>query len=110
VQSPTDPRKTEVFLAIYPLLEELVSEIRRSIEYFRSRNPDADVQTIVLCGGGSIMPNLDQFIAQAVGIPAIVGNPFKGVQLQVKRHGPEYVAANAHLMAVAVGMGLHASF
>ena len=109
-QSPIDPRKVEVFRAIYPLLEELVSEIRRSIEYFRSRNPDADVQMIVLCGGGAIMPNLDQFIATAVGIPTVVGNPFKGVQLQVKRHGPEYVAANAHLMAVAVGMGLHASF
>lgn len=109
-QSPTDPRKTEIFLAIYPLLEELVSEIRRSVEYFRSRNMDADVQMIVLTGGGSIMPNLDQFIASAVGIPTVVGNPFKGVQLNVKRHGPEYVAANAHLMAVAVGMGLHASF
>ncbi len=109
-QSPTDPRKTEIFLAIYPLLEELVGEIRRSIEYFRSRNVDADVQLIVLTGGGAIMPNLDQFIASAVGIPTVVGNPFKGVQLSVKRHGPEYVAANAHLMAVAVGMGLHISF
>ncbi|MFN7015650.1 MAG: type IV pilus assembly protein PilM [Fimbriimonadales bacterium] len=109
-QSPTDPRKTEVFLAIYPLLEELVTEIRRSIEYFRSRNLDADVQTIVLTGGGAIIPNLDQFIANATGIPTVVGNPFKGVQLQIKRYGPEYVAANAHLMAVAVGMGLHASF
>ncbi|MFN4033510.1 MAG: type IV pilus assembly protein PilM [Fimbriimonadales bacterium] len=109
-QSPTDPRKTEIFLAIYPLLEELVGEIRRSIEYFRSRNMDADVQLIVLTGGGAIMPNLDQFIASAVGIPTMVGNPFKGVQLSVKRHGPEYVAANAHLMAVAVGMGLHISF
>jgi type IV pilus assembly protein PilM len=109
-QSPIDPRKVEVFRAIYPLLEELVSEIRRSIEYFRSRHMDADVQTIVLCGGGAIMPSLDQFIATAVGIPTVVGNPFKGVQLQVKRYGPEYVAANAHLMAVAVGMGLHASF
>ncbi len=109
-QSPTDPRKTEIFLAIYPLLEELVGEIRRSIEYFRSRNVDADVQQILLIGGGAIMPNLDQFIASAVGIPTVVGNPFKGVQLSVKRHGPEYVAANAHLMAVAVGMGLHISF
>jgi type IV pilus assembly protein PilM len=108
--SPTDPRKTEIFLAIYPLLEEMVSEIRRSVEYFRSRNMDADVQLIVLTGGGAIMPNLDQLIASAVGIPTAVGNPFKGVQLSVKRHGSEYVAANAHLMAVAVGMGLHASF
>ncbi|MCS7301520.1 MAG: type IV pilus assembly protein PilM [Fimbriimonadales bacterium] len=109
-QSTVDPRKREVFLAIYPLLEELVSEIRRSIEYFRSRHMDADVQLIVLTGGGAAMPNLDQFIASAVGVPTIVGNPFKGVQLSVKRHGPEYVAAHAHLMAVAVGMGLHASF
>ncbi|MDW8106737.1 MAG: type IV pilus assembly protein PilM [Armatimonadota bacterium] len=109
-QSPLDPRKREVFLAIYPLLEELATEIRRSVEYFRSRYANADVQQIVLCGGGAIIPSLDQYIASATGVPTIVGNPFKGVQLSVKRHGPDYVAAHAHLMAVAVGMGLHASF
>lgn len=109
-QSPVDPQKREIFLAIYPLLEELVTEIRRSIEYFRSRNQDMDVQQIVLCGGGAALPNLDQLIANATGIPTTVGNPFKGVQLSVKRHGPDYVAAHAHLLAVAVGMGLHASF
>ncbi len=109
-QSPSDARKVEVFHALYPLLEELVTELRRSIEYFRSRRSDVEVQQILLCGGAAVMPNLDQFIANALGIPTAVANPLLGVQMQVKRHGPEYVASHAHLLAVAIGMGLHASF
>lgn len=109
-QAPSDARKVEIFHALYPLLEELVSEVRRSIEYFRSRHGDVEVRQILLCGGAAVMPNLDQFIANALGIPTAVANPVRGVQMQVKRHGPEYVASNAHLLAVAIGMGLHASF
>jgi len=105
-----DPRKVEVFLAIYPVLEELVAEVRRSIEYFRSRNVDADVSLILLTGGAAIMPGLDQFMANSLGIPAMVANPLKGLQVSVKRHGPDWIASNAHLFSVAIGMGLHASF
>lgn len=109
-QSPTDSRKIEVFHAIYPLLEELVSEVRRSVEYFRSRHGDLEITQILLCGGVAVLPNLDQFLANSIGIPTAVANPVRGLSLQVKRHGPEYLAANAHLLAVAIGMGLHASF
>jgi type IV pilus assembly protein PilM len=109
-QPATDARKIEVFQAIYPLLEELVSEIRRSVEYFRSRHPDIDITHILLCGGGAVIPNLDQFIATSIGIPTAVANPLRGVQLNVRRHGPEYVANHAHLLTVAVGMGMHPCF
>ncbi|GBC91892.1 Cell division protein FtsA [bacterium HR15] len=109
-QPATDARKVQVFQAIYPLLEELVSEIRRSVEYFRSRHTDVEIHQILLCGGGAVIPNLDQFIATSIGIPTSIANPLRGVQLNVKRHGPEYVAAHAHLLAVAIGMGMHPYF
>jgi type IV pilus assembly protein PilM len=109
-QPAADARKVQVFQAVYPLLEELVSEIRRSVEYFRSRHTGADIGQILLCGGGAVIPNLDQFIATSIGIPTSVANPLRGVQLNVRRHGPEYVASHAHLLAVAIGMGLHPCF
>ncbi|MEN3000896.1 MAG: type IV pilus assembly protein PilM [Armatimonadota bacterium] len=109
-QPAADARKVQVFHAIYPLLEELVSEIRRSVEYFRSRHTDVEIKQILLCGGAAVMPNLDQFIANSIGIPTAVANPLRGVHLHVKRHGPEYVAAHAHLLAVAIGMGMHPCF
>lgn len=109
-QPATDARKVQVFQAIYPLLEELISEIRRSVEYFRSRHTDVEIRQILLCGGGAVIPNLDQFIATSIGIPTAIANPLRGVQLNVKRHGPEYVAAHAHLLAVAIGMGMHPCF
>jgi len=109
-QPSADARKTQVFHAIYPLLEELVSEIRRSVEYFRSRHPDVEIKQILLCGGGAVIPNLDQFIATPISIPTTIANPLRGIQLNVKRHGPEYVATHAHLLAVAIGMGMHPCF
>jgi type IV pilus assembly protein PilM len=109
-QPAADARKVQVFQAIYPLLEELVSEIRRSVEYFRSRHTGADIGHILLCGGSAVIPNLDQFIATSIGIPTSVANPMRGVQLNVRRHGPEYVATHAHLLAVAIGMGMHPCF
>ncbi len=109
-QPAADARKVQVFQAIYPLLEELVSEIRRSVEYFRSRHAGMDIGHILLCGGGAVIPNLDQFITVSIGIPTSVANPLRGVQLNVRRHGPEYVAAHAHLLAVAIGMGMHPCF
>ncbi len=109
-QPATDARKVQVFQAIYPLLEELISEIRRSVEYFRSRHSQIEIQHILLCGGGAVIPNLDQFIATSIGIPTSVANPIRGVQLNVRRHGPEYVAAHAHQLAVAIGMALHPCF
>ncbi|MCS7065665.1 MAG: type IV pilus assembly protein PilM [Fimbriimonadales bacterium] len=109
-QPATDARKAQVFQAIYPLLEELISEIRRSVEYFRSRHADVEIRQILLCGGGAVIPNLDQFVATSIGIPTAIANPLRGVQLNVRRHGPEYVAAHAHLLAVAIGMGMHPCF
>jgi Tfp pilus assembly PilM family ATPase len=57
-----------------------------------------------------VIPNLDQFIATSIGIPTAVANPLRGVQMNVRRHGPEYVANHAHLLAVAIGMGMHPCF
>lgn len=103
-------KKQEVFRAIYPVLEELVSELRRSIEYYRSRTQDGQLDQILLCGGAAIIPNLDQLLSSSLGIPTSVANPYGGLQVNVRRYGPDVVVANAHLLAVAIGMALHPFF
>lgn len=103
-------RKQQVFQAMYPVLDELASELRRSLEYYRSRHADTQIDLIVLCGGSAVIPNLTEMIKNSVGVPTVLANPLSGLQVNVKRHGPDYVVANAHIFPIAIGMALHPLF
>lgn len=113
VPAPTSEsmvRKQQVFQAMYPVLDELASELRRSLEYYRSRHADTQIDLIVLCGGSAVIPNLTEMIKNSVGVPTVLANPLSGLQVSVKRHGPDYVVTNAHLFPIAIGMALHPFF
>lgn len=102
-----DMRKQQLFQAVSPLVEELVSELRRSVEYHLGRKADARIDLILLCGGAGLVPNLDQLIQSVTNIPTEFASPLKGLQVNTRRHGPDFVAANAHVFPVAIGMALH---
>jgi hypothetical protein len=55
-------RQREIFDAILPVLGEFAAEVRRSVDYFRSRYPNDTLDQIMLCGGSARLPNLDQFL------------------------------------------------
>lgn len=107
VVSADEAKRQSVYQAIYPVLEEIVSELRRSVEYYRSRAQDNQIDCVILCGGTSIVPNLDQLFSQAIGIPTFIGNPVKNLAVNVRKQGGEYVAAHSHELAVAIGLALH---
>ncbi len=103
-EGATTPASTHAILQ--PRLGELVNEVRRSLEYYASRYPDAGVQRIVLVGGGSRMPNMDALMTQEIGIPAMVHNPLAHVALQVKDLPNGFVDQNGPAFAVALGLAL----
>ncbi|MFY7951195.1 MAG: type IV pilus assembly protein PilM, partial [Armatimonadaceae bacterium] len=60
VESPYSPREREVFQAILPVLGEFSMELRRSVDYFRSKFPMDTVDHVLLCGGGASLRGLEQ--------------------------------------------------
>jgi type IV pilus assembly protein PilM len=95
-----------IYGIIQPLLEEIVGEVRRSLEYFGSRYPDAGVHRITLVGGGAKLTNVDAYLTQSLGIPATVGNPFANVVVRAPQALPGLVDENSPLFAVALGLAL----
>ena len=107
VPAPDDPRarrRREVFDAILPVLGELLTEVRRSIDYFRSRYPNDTVDQIILCGGSARLPNLDQFIQSDLGITTTVADPFAGIGVSSKQMSSERLQDVAPAFTVAVGL------
>lgn len=95
-----------VFQAIAPVVDEFVAEVRRSIDYFRSKGGDVDL--IVVTGGGAKLKGLAKLLQDALGLPASVLDPLKGIQT-----GGSVTSGSAEdntEYTVAIGNALHIAF
>jgi len=99
-----DPTKLQVFSAIAPVLAELVTELRRSLEYYRGRSADGRIDEILLCGGTARMKKLDQFLTSELGVPTRVANPFQYARVASQRYSSEYLEDMASSFPVAIGL------
>lgn len=99
---------TRVINAMAPVLEEFVAEVRRSIDYFRSRG--GDVNKLVICGGGSKLGGLAPFLEKTVGIECDGYDPLRHLNVSAKKAEGSFVDDHRQEFAVAVGNGLHIMF
>ena len=84
--------------ALLPAMNMLLTEIRKSVQFFVNQNPQESVQRIVLSGGTSMLPGAVQHIANELGVEVLVSSPFVGVKGDI----PE----NVNHPAMSVCMGL----
>jgi len=96
--------KDQVFEAIAPVLGELGTEIRRSLDYFRSRAQGRSVDRVLLAGGSANLTNIAQFLQNELQVPVAVANPFAGVTVASKHYDPQYLSTIASSFAVAFGL------
>jgi len=62
------------------VMEAIVAEIRKAIEYHASQNKQ-QVARIVLTGGGAYMPSLTTYLSEAFGgMEVVIGDPFAAGQ------------------------------
>jgi len=121
VPSYTDPYATDhtpavvedqevlrLYNSFAPVLEELISEVRRSIDYYRSRGGEVDI--IELSGGGTRLKGLAQYITSAIGVQCDLYDPLRGLNLNVRKVPPAFIEEHRQEFAVAVGNGLHIFF
>ena len=95
-----------LYAAMQPVLDDLATEVRRSLEFHLGRYPDTTFSRLVLVGGGAKLRNLDEFLANNLGVPTSVGNPFNNIKVNAPGLPSEFVPTNAPLCAVALGLAL----
>lgn len=89
-----------------PVLDNLVNEVRRSLEYHTTRYPDAAVRRVTVVGGGAKLKNLDAYLTQELGLPTTVGNPVAQLDMKAPQLPPGYVEENGTLFTVALGLAM----
>lgn len=75
-----------VAASLKPLLSDLVRHVKRYLEYYSSHAthqhlaPEgARLRKVLLCGGGSLLKGLPEFLGQELGLEVELGNPWTNV-------------------------------
>lgn len=102
---PGAPPPERVFEALRPVVSELTTEIRRSLEFFRVQSGDANISRVLLTGGGAKLRGLQGAIGRSLGLRVELGNPWLTV-LPGERFDPETLEPLALEFSVPLGLAL----
>jgi type IV pilus assembly protein PilM len=101
---PVDLR-TRVSDAVAPVLVDLATELRRSLDYYRTRYQNQP-QVIFLSGGTARLPNLDKFLSNELGVPVVVANPLANVKVTSSRYSAAYLNEVSPLFSISIGLAV----
>ncbi|WP_027481900.1 type IV pilus assembly protein PilM [Deinococcus pimensis] len=95
-----------VFEVIRPVLGDLITEIRRSLEYYRVQAGDVVVDRTYLAGGGAKLRGLAAAIGDALGFRVEVASPWLSVTVDESRFDTGYLQSTAAEFTVPLGLAL----
>lgn len=93
-----------VVKAVSPMMDLIVTEIKRILGNVETSHPEDPVKRIVLCGGTALLPGVVGYLAAQFNIEVEVGNPFadiKKTEEQIK-----IIGESGAVYSNAVGLAL----
>lgn len=106
--APVDPEVEQLYNIIAPVLEEFVAEVRRSVDYFRSRG--GDINRVILSGGASKLRGLSEYLSRSLGLECDGYDAFRRLNINSKKVAPGNAEDLRQDFVVAVGNALHIFF
>lgn len=97
-----DRLEGQVYRAIEPTLDNFASELTKSVKFFQTRYPNTAVGGVMLSGFGAIVPQLGQYVATKLGMPASLANPWQRVK--VSSEDQQKLASVASEFATVIGL------
>ncbi len=95
---------TRVLGAIRPALERLATETVRSLQFYSQTHNMAQVDHLLLCGGGATLSGLAEFLAQQTRVQTKMLDPWQALDIQV----PDILESRAPaVFAAATGAAVH---
>jgi type IV pilus assembly protein PilM len=104
---PVPPTVTRIFNVITPPLTELVTEIHKSLDYFRTRFRGEVIESVILGGGTARLTNLDAFLGHELGLPVSIANPLAQGTYNPADFPADYLNDIGPSLIVAAGLAMY---
>ena len=98
-----DKLSGKVAAVLKPILDVLVSEILKAVEFAHGILKDSETKRSVVCGGGSFLPGVIQFLAERTSLEVSFGDPWQDFE---KQGQVMKMPGQGSVFAVATGLAL----
>ncbi len=88
---------------VRPYLEKVVSEIKRSVDFYESQKYSKPISKIVFTGGGSNLKGLGSFMKSFLGLEVLALEPSDSIAPQIPREQEEFVTNQFGFFYSALG-------
>jgi type IV pilus assembly protein PilM len=93
-----DKLSGKVASVLKPILDIVITEILKAVEYARGHVRDSQVARVVICGGGAFLPGLSEFLVERTSLEVSLGDPWidfakEGLITQLADQGSIYSVA-----------------
>ena len=117
----SDPEQIALARAVQPVMDELLREVRRSMNYYQSQLGDATsnlpaglsaetsggaVSRIVLTGGSACIGGLETYMSARLGVPAEIWNVWDNPAFDTTAFAPSFLEEHKSLLSVGLGLAL----
>lgn len=101
-----DPAQLEgkIMASLKPVIDSIVGEVRRGIEFYKSRTLKSSPNQYILIGDGALLPGLVVYLAQQFGGDVQLGDPWTGIKLSPEQEA--VIAKGRPAYSVAIGLAL----
>lgn len=94
----------KIYNAIKPVVDSIIAEVRRGVEFYKTRTLLASPSQYMLIGDGSLLPGLVVYLSQSLGVNVQLADPWTGISIDKKQEA--ILSKGKPAYAVAVGLAL----
>jgi type IV pilus assembly protein PilM len=102
----THPGEAQAGNVVADSVTHLLEDIRGSLDFHLAQVDAAPLSRIVLTGGASQVRDLAPRLSSLIGVPVVLGEPLRAVEVGSTGIAPEVLRAAEPLIAVPVGLAL----
>lgn len=90
--------------ALKPIVDSILTEVRRGVEFYKSKTLLTAPDKYLLNGDGALLPGLGEYITANMGVTAEISDPWKNVD--IPRKFKDVIEKSKPSFSVAIGLAL----
>jgi type IV pilus assembly protein PilM len=104
--SDQSPSLSKISFLVRPVLEKLVAEIGRSLDYYRSQFNEEQIDRVLLTGGGANSKNIVSYLGSELRLPVEHFNPLGKILSDSKKVDLQALDQMGSIFTIAAGLAL----
>jgi len=104
-----DDRSLRISESLNPVLNKLLSELRRMFDFYETSGGNKNISRISLSGGGAKLLNIDKYLGEKLSIPVDECDIFSKLEIDSKSFDTDDLRSKMNLFGVSYGLAMRRS-